>query len=214
MSDPSTSWDIHYKRERSALHYPDENLVRMLKPWKDARSKELLSLLDLGCGSGRHLALAKDLGFRSITGSDIAYNGLVIAKEFNEPLVCADSKKLPFKSESFDAVISWGSLHYGRKKELPVMISEITRILNDNGSLFGTLRSTRDTMMRKGSNLGNNEWQTSLNDIEGSIVSFYSEDELKTALAPFSSFSYGLIERTPLNQTGSVISHWYFRADR
>lgn len=214
MSDPSKSWDIHYKRGRSALHYPDENLVRMLKPWKDSRGEELLSLLDLGCGSGRHLALAGDLEFYFIAGSDIAYNGLEIAKEFNSPLICADSKNLPFKPESFDAVVSWGSLHYGRKKELPLMISEIIRILKNKGALFGTLRSTRDTMMKKGSDLGNNEWKTSLDDIDGSIVSFYSEEELKTALTPFKSSSYGLIERTPLNRTDSVISHWYFRAEK
>jgi ubiquinone/menaquinone biosynthesis C-methylase UbiE len=186
----------------------------MLKPWKDSRGDENLSLLDLGCGSGRHIALAHDLGFGSVTGSDIARNGLEIAKEFGAALVCADSRDLPFRDSSFDAVVSWGSLHYGPKADLPVMISEILRILNDRGALFGTLRSSRDTMMKKGTHLGNNEWRTSLDDIGGSIVSFYTEDELKSALSPFPHYSYGLIERTPLGNTGTVISHWYFRADR
>jgi SAM-dependent methyltransferase len=215
MNGGLKSWDTHYTRSRSALNYPDENLVRMLKPWVENHTQiHGMSCLDLGCGSGRHLALARNLGFGFIAGSDISYNGLTIAKQFNAPLICADSTGLPFKSNSFDAVIAWGSLHYGRKHTLRTMTSEINRILKDNGTLFGTLRSAHDTMMRKGTDLGHNEWLTSLDDIKDSIVSFYSEDELVEAFSQFTHFSYGRIERTQLGKTDQVISHWYFRADK
>ena len=70
-------WETHYKRDRSALFFPDENLVRLLKKALDASPKnpEFLAL-DLGCGSGRHLSLCRDLGIPRVIGTDRSLQGL------------------------------------------------------------------------------------------------------------------------------------------
>lgn len=208
------SWEKHYTRQKSALHYPDENLVRMLVPWLAQRSASSLKALDLGCGSGRHLALLDDTGVGSITGSDISENALSIAAAFGKPLVLCDNRSLPFDDASFDIIVCWGSLHYGDKQSFAEQVSEIYRVLKPGGALFGTLRSEFDTMMRKGRDLGNNVWVTELSDIESSVVSFYSEDELQKGFASFLSITYGIMERTPLGRMNERVSHWYFRADR
>jgi hypothetical protein len=69
-------------------------------------------------------------------------------------------------------------------------------------------------MMKKGENLGNNVWVTDLSDIQNSVVSFYSEDELREGFSSFTALSYGIMERTPIGNIADRISHWYFRADR
>ncbi|HQO23685.1 MAG TPA: hypothetical protein PLM72_11450, partial [Spirochaetota bacterium] len=56
-------------------------------------------------------------------------------------------------------------------------------------------------------------WVTDLDDIKGSVVSFYDENELCSALNKFSFFKYGLMERTPLDSK-KIISHWYFLAKK
>jgi hypothetical protein len=94
------------------------------------------------------------------------------------------------------------------------MIGEILRILKKGGRLFGTLRSSRDTYLKKGTHRGNDEWITDARDIRSSLVSFYREDEVKDALSGFSDCSYGMMERTLAGDLSSVLSHWFYWAEK
>lgn len=206
-------WNEHYARERSSLDYPDENLVRLLKKTYPADPGGYL--LDLGCGSGRHLTLLRELGYEKIIGCDASANALALSSakgDFN--LVQAQNMALPFADSTVTAVIAWGSLHYSSKGETALMFGEIERILKPGGYIFGTLRSEFDTLMRSGTQKMNNEWTTDLKDISGSTVSFFSGDELVRLLKNFHSSSCGLIERTLLGDITKRISHWIFQAQK
>jgi ubiquinone/menaquinone biosynthesis C-methylase UbiE len=211
-------WDTHYTRSKSVLLYPDENLVRMLKAYLAGKSSnEIKSFgsIDLGCGSGRHLKLINESGIQNITGLDTSLNALKICKElYPFMLVQASNDFLPFRNSCFDFAISWGSLHYCTKEQLPAQIAEINRVIKKGGFLFGTLRSEMDTYLKKGRHLGNDTWITDLDDIKKSVVSFYSENELKSAFKIFSTFEYGIIERTIIGDIHKRISHWIFRAGK
>lgn len=216
MKKTADPWDTHYNRDRSVLHYPDENLLRMLKKHlSDISDNSSLAAADLGCGSGRHIMLLKDLGIGQVIGVDISIEALRICKDIGIPyLLSADNERIPLKSGSIDIVITWGSLHYGPKESLPVMLDEVSRILKKGGMLFGTLRTERDSYVKRGKHLGNDVWVTNLDDIENSTVSFYSETELQSALNIFNKSKYGLMERTLLGDINSRISHWMFRAEK
>jgi SAM-dependent methyltransferase len=206
-------WDIHYTKDKSELLYPDENLVRLLKKKLSGQPKASITAVDLGCGSGRHLALLNDLEVDCAIGLDTSTHALRLAqKRFPRRLVHADITGLPLKDAAVDIAIAWGSLHYGTKERLPSMLGEIMRILASGGHLFATLRSSRDTHLKKGKHLGNDVWITSLDDLDGSIVSFYTEDELIRYMSIFGKVEYGLIERTLVGDIGSVISHWVVHA--
>jgi len=207
-----TVWNNHYKRNRSILSYPDENLVRMIKKYIDnCEDIDKLTCLDCGCGSGRHLTLAAELGIGTIVGLDRAYNGLLIAESYGFPVINGDITKMPFKNNVFDIIICWGSLHYGYKNEIKLKIDELRRVSKHHGVIFGTLRSSSDSMMKNGRHLGNDEWITDLSDIANSVVSFYGEEELNAFFKDF-NIKYGIIERTQLGDK-KIISHWYFRAE-
>jgi ubiquinone/menaquinone biosynthesis C-methylase UbiE len=208
------TWDQHYGMAKSELLYPDENLVRLLKKHLiNAGDASAMTGVDLGCGSGRHLKLLSELGLTSIVGIDTSLKALVISrKHCPGPLLQSNNNHLPFKDKIADIIIAWGSLHYSSKIDLTAMLEEIQRILKRDGCLFATLRSNRDTYLKRGRHLGNDTWITDLHDINGSIVSFYSEDELKTAFSIFSEFSYGLIERTTVGDISSLISHWIIQS--
>jgi SAM-dependent methyltransferase len=208
------SWETHYTRSKAALAYPDENCVRIVRPWLNGRDASSLTALDLGCGSGRHIAFLRECGIGIVCGSDIAMNALEISSSFGSPLVQCDNRVLPFCDSTFDLIVSWGSLHYGDKQSFARQVSELFRVLKPGGALAATLRSDRDTMMKNGKDLGNNVWETDLSDIKNSIVSFYSEDELQKGFSSFKNLSYGIMERTPLGRIVERISHWYFRADK
>ena len=208
------TWEDHYTQRRAEVLYPDENLVRLLKKNLPPLPQfSLLAALDLGCGSGRHLKLLSDLGIKSFIGLDSSLNALLLSKKHsNCPLVLADNRHIPLKDNSVGIVIAWGSLHYSIKKDLPLMLGEILRILAPDGQVFATLRSSRDTYLKKGRHLGNNTWMTDLSDITGSIVSFYDEDELAGAFSLFRKFTYGHMERTLMGDTAALISHWVVHA--
>ncbi len=209
------SWETHYTAGKSELLYPDENLVRLLKKNTLLSSPAGLTAVDLGCGSGRHLKLLADMGLSMIVGLDASYNALVISRrQCPGPLLQGNNLHLPLKSGSADIVIAWGSLHYNNKYDLIEMLEEILRILKRGGYLFATLRSERDTYLKRGKHLGNDTWITDLNDINGSIAAFYSEEELKVSFSIFNEFTYGLMERTLMGDITALISHWVIEARR
>jgi ubiquinone/menaquinone biosynthesis C-methylase UbiE len=207
------SWETHYTAGKSELLYPDENLVRLLKKNPILRSPSGLTAVDLGCGSGRHLKLLAGMGVSNILGLDASYNALVISrKQCPGPLLQGNNLHLPLKSGSADIVIAWGSLHYSNKYDLIAMLEEILRVLKEGGYLFATLRSGRDTYLKRGKHLGNDTWITDLNDISGSTASFYSEEELNVSFSIFNEFTYGLMERTLMGDISALISHWVIEA--
>ncbi len=209
------TWQEHYQRKKSELTYPDENLVRLLaRALREKGAWQSPVALDLGCGSGRHLALLKDFGFSTIVGSDNSIRALELSQETGGLLFQGDNRALPLRDRSCHLVVAWGSLHYAPKNDLPLMLKEVSRILSDNGLFVGTLRRDNDTYMKRGKHLGNNVWQTELNDIAGTVTAFYSEEELKNYFSIFSSTEYGTAERSPLGTPQEVISHWVFYSSK
>ncbi len=208
-------WETHYKRLKSVLLYPDENLVRMLKSYISSNQNQNITAIDLGCGSGRHLSLLSELGVEKVIGLDNSINALSLTNElYRLPLVQGDNTSLSFKENSFDIIISWGSLHYCKKDLLNKQLKEIHGITKKHGRLFGTLRSINDTYLKRGKDLGGGTWITDIGDIKDQVVSFYSEDELRFALNIFNVFEYGIMERTIIGDMEKIISHWVFWAEK
>ncbi len=208
----NSKWNNHYKNDKSILSYPDENLVRLIKKNYTEQTAQKLFALDLGCGTGRHLKLLGECGFKNIAGTDSSINALTHSGKHSGYLINCDNRYLPLKTNSMDLIIAWGSLHYNNKTDLPVMLDEIKFILKTNGLFFATLRSSRDTHLKRGEDKGNNEWITDLNDISGSSASFYTEEELKNEFSLFSQIEYGIIERSVMGDLSKIISHWVISA--
>ncbi len=213
MHNSKNSWDQHYLNNKSILHYPDENLVRMISSVLDKLPKNNIKGFDLGCGCGRHLPLLIKNNISVIAGLDMSLNALKICKQNNAGIfIQSMNDNIPIKSKIFDLGICWGGLHYNTKENLKQQIKEVIRILKIDGIFLGTLRTDRDTILKKGKNLGNNVWITNNKDIANSITSFYSEEELNSILANFRKVEYGIMERSPLGKINQKISHWYFKA--
>ncbi len=207
-------WEDHYTGARSRLDYPDENLVRLLsRGLARTGAAPGATAVDLGCGSGRHLGLLRELGVQRVIGTDASFNALSVSKRWGPGLLLqADNIHLPLKDASADIIIAWGSLHYNAKDDLAPMLEEVRRVMKTGGVLYATLRCSRDTYLKKGKHLGNDVWATDLEDIRGSIASFYDEQELREAFSSFGGFRYGLMERTIVGDIASLISHWVIEA--
>lgn len=97
-------------------------------------------LLDVGCGTGTLVIVAKDLHPKNdIIGIDIDQNILRIAqsktneKELKIKFINASADKLPFDTSTFDVVVSTLIFHHLPLSVKKGAIKEIKRVLKNNG---------------------------------------------------------------------------------
>ncbi len=142
----SRKWNKFYKDNGRFYLLSHPELPKTIKIFKKLN---VLHVLDLGCGSGRHLVKLAREGF-DVVGLDYS---VIAAKLAEEHL---NKEDLPgkvytgdyrydlenFKEKSFDAVVSVSSLHYiASESELAKIFGSISQILKKNGVLFLVLPS-------------------------------------------------------------------------
>jgi SAM-dependent methyltransferase len=101
-----------------------------------------ISVLDLGCGTGRHIVHMAQKGLY-VTGLDNAPTALQLAGEWlkkerlDANLVLSDMRQpLPFGSESFDAVLSTQVIHHALLADVRGTAREIQRIVCRGGMIL------------------------------------------------------------------------------
>ncbi len=136
------AWDEIFQKEGRVYHetFPRfEWLVQHLK------FHGCEKILDLGCGSGRHLLHLTKLGF-SVLGLDYSPTGLYLAKRWlyeegmEAPILQADMRTpLPFKSKAFQGILSTQVIHHTQLATIRSTVDEIWRILTPGGLAFVTV---------------------------------------------------------------------------
>jgi len=136
-------WDKIFKKYGKVFLKPQEDIPKISKSFK---KHDVKRILDLGCGSGRHLVYLAKHNF-NVYGIDIAKSGIKIAKDWLKEegvkvnLKIGDIyKRLPYPDDFFDAIISTQTLHHARIEKIRRLIKEMERILKPNGLIFVTVR--------------------------------------------------------------------------
>ena len=95
-------------------------------------------LLDLACGSGRHIQELQALGYHAV-GCDLSYTLLRSGeKEYGPmPLARADMRQLPFRSGSFAGLVNFFTSfgYFSGEEENQQVVVEMARVLAD-GAVF------------------------------------------------------------------------------
>ena len=125
-------------------------VVRMFK------KRGVKRVLDLGCGSGKHLLYLAGRGF-DLYGIDISGEAIKTARGlFKEKNLRADLrvgnifKRLPFERGYFDAVISTRALHHAGIGDIRRAIREMERVLRPGGVVYVTVRKRTKKGGRRG----------------------------------------------------------------
>lgn len=118
---------------------PRPQVVRFTEALK---ARGLTSVLDLGCGRGRHLVHMAGQGLR-VSGLDNAPTALKLTKlglekeNLGADLVLADMRQpLPFRDDSFDAVLSTQVIHHALLATVIQTAGEIQRIIRRDGMIL------------------------------------------------------------------------------
>ena len=147
MKSSHHPWDEIFKTEGRFFPEPFPRFNEVVQLFKDHGCSEIL---DLGCGSGRHLVHFAKEGFRAI-GLDISPTGLNLTREWlngeglQADLVLADMREpVPFRNDSFDGVLSTQVIHHARIAGVRSAIQEFLRVLDSGGVAFVTVSGRKD----------------------------------------------------------------------
>ena len=106
------------------------------------------SVLDIGCGRGRHSLYLAEMGFR-VTATDLSPEGIVQLNERarqknlerNITTLVSDMLDLSFDQGQFDCVLAFNSIYHTDYSGLKSTIAKITEFLRDSGGLYITFNS-------------------------------------------------------------------------
>ena len=145
MEESKRYWNEKYW----VRHMRDDDLDNIENAWVEKYAEIISSksgkLLDLGCGVGQYSKHFYDKGF-SVTSADISERALAYLKEkYNDiDTVRIDmTQPLPFEDKSFDVVFANLSIHFFSEKDTASLLSEVKRILKDDGLFIGSCNSSK-----------------------------------------------------------------------
>lgn len=140
----SVGWNWNVVKDSFWLN-PCEESYFYARNWKWAGCK---SVLDLGCGLGRHSILFAKEGYK-VTACDISRDALDHLRKWrdeedlNENIhtVTCDMKNLPFADNGFDCIFSYHVISHCDTEGFKQILNEIKRVLRPEGRIFFTLCS-------------------------------------------------------------------------
>lgn len=140
-----------FKNEETHFYYVGihQTIISFIK--KFLNKKEGVKILDAGCGTG---FLAKKLSiFGQVQAVDISQVAADLAKKRGVKVKIASVTKLPYKSNSFDLVVSIDVLYHKRVDDVPKALLEFYRVLKPQGVLilknpaYNWLRGSHDNQV-------------------------------------------------------------------
>jgi SAM-dependent methyltransferase len=151
----SKGWDWSLVSENYWNKASDEFLPVALR-WKDQGRR---SVLDIGCGRGRHSLFLAEMGF-DVTATDISPEGIEqLKKEAKKRkldnkirTLVGDMLELPFENNSFDCALGFYSIFHTDYAGLKKVIGKITDMLKESGQLYITFNSKSNPSFRASDN--------------------------------------------------------------
>ncbi len=135
-------WDEIFKEKGRIFTEPHPDIPRISKVF-DKRGVQ--RILDLGCGTGRHLVFFAKRGFE-MYGFDSSPQAITLSKEWlnkegipAKTLVHRMETRFPFEDDFFDAVISIQVIHHNLVDDILTTVNEVERVLKPNGLAFITV---------------------------------------------------------------------------
>lgn len=190
-------WNDLHSDIRFRPRYPHDQVIRwFFRNFPESHRKDT-TLLDLGCGAGRHALFfaSHDVKTHACDISDVGVNELLkLSQQANldisTALTSADNLSM-YSSNSFDGVCCFGVLYYLSFEGAQTAISEIHRILKPNGKLLLVVRTNEDSRRLNSVSVGENTWVVKL---DGKNAPSMAEDSMKMLFFSYERLSSLLAE--------------------
>ena len=209
-----TSWEARYKNGLVGTQYPLDIVVSFVfthfPSQKDGPKKRVL---DFGCGVGNHIPFLLERGFDvfAVDSSKTAIRRVkLLMKEegdqwLDEHVVQNIEETLPFDDDQFDFVLDRSALGQNGAAEIPVIVSEIHRVLTPGGVYFGVNFSDHHPSIQYGKRRGRGDFSDftggKFQEIGGRH--FFSVSEILDLFSKFKIEDIRLMENRSLLGKGS-----------
>lgn len=163
---------------------------------RDMKEFNTGTLLDFGCGAGRHSTYLAKYGF-NVVAMDISQSALKILTAHckkenlkNILLTQSDMQSLPFKDESFDVFVSTNVLHHATIWSIKESVNEIFRVMKNDAIGLVTTLSNNDYKYGRGKRVDVDTYVSTEEDERDIVHHFFSKKELEFLFDKFEIYSF------------------------
>ena len=214
----SGSWNDLWSNSESREYWtdPDPAVVRLIPK---LREEGAATVLDIGCGIGRHVVLLAAEGLKtyamdsSLEATRQCRNWL-LQLQLSATVGIAEVHALPYPGEFCDFVLCWNVIYHSTRRGMTEALSEIERVLRPDGLLCLTLNSRRNRNCGLGTEVEPDTFDNP-DKIDGQHLHHYSDGQDVRAL--LSNFRIESLEEVEQEYAGKLIPgswHWTVLARR
>lgn len=199
-------WELAWREARWEEKSPP--LAEVVEFASELKQLNAGTVLDLGCGAGRHAILLAKEGFQ-VAALDVSETALKTLDTrlktesiSNVMLIQHEMGRLPFIENYFDGIVSTNVLHHGKLVEIKKTVNELYRVMKTGASAFLIALSSSDFRKGTGAKLERNTFVFKKGEERGIIHHFFTRQELESFLRKFETLSFN--ERLiPVEQGGN-----------
>jgi len=215
MSNNKKLWEELHSKSKFRPKYPSETVVQFV--FRNFDRDNSKKVLDLGCGSGRHVFFMGNEGIIPY-GLDFSSEGVFYTQQmlkeagmdqFVENIKVGPSYSIPFDDDFFDGIVCFGVLYYMKREEINKSVNEINRVLKKGGKALIMIRTVDDYRCHLDLNkeagenntfyLDSTDENKCASNERGMIMHFFEENEVAKLFSTFNCLKIDKIEETHNN---------------
>jgi SAM-dependent methyltransferase len=174
---------------KNVMLYPNERVVAFLaRNFGNLEENRSRTALDIGFGSGRHLKLLLDYGFRTY-GIDYSQACLdtasrVLGDYANLMSLKTDDIRTVAFDTLFDVVINFGVAFNRPVDEMLVDLRKVHALMKPGGKMFINFRTNEDSLVGMGERIDEHSWilGPESGPYNGILYTFLSDEEAQSLL--------------------------------
>lgn len=204
-------WEQHISN--SMLLYPNEYLTRYIY----ANKRDFNSILDFGCGDGRHLEMIARAGLEHIIGVDYNRSALDIAQQRCQKynIKCElyqnnQNKKLnELIKDELDCVVCWGITLTNAYYATSDIFKQFAKILKPNGKVIANWRAQDDSLYGDGKEIAKDTFIIERDSHKGMLYYIPNLDDIKEIYKSANLEIISIDSERFTTDNGKIINSWH-----
>ncbi|WP_086235232.1 class I SAM-dependent methyltransferase [Campylobacter devanensis] len=204
-------WEQHISN--SMLLYPNEYLTRYIY----ANRRDFNSILDFGCGDGRHLEMIARAGLEHIIGVDYNRSVLDIAQQRCQKynIKCElyqnnQNKKLnELIKDELDCVVCWGITLINAYYAISDIFKQFAKILKPNGKVIANWRAQDDSLYGDGKEIAKDTFIIERDSHKGMLYYIPNLDDIKEIYKSANLEIISIDSERFTTDNGKIINSWH-----